>query len=127
MVWEALTNPNITEQYWGNTRLESDWKVGSKLLFRRGKQITDEQTLLRIEPPKFLSYSFNPLFGEFAGEQPSRVTFELTSGNDVVKLVVTHDCFQFNSEVYLACLEGWPMIISSLKSLLECGQPLPDF
>ena len=45
-VWDALTDPEITQQYWFDTRIESDWKVGSKVIYRRNGQITDEQTLL---------------------------------------------------------------------------------
>src|SRR5437016_13818039 len=42
-VWNALTNPEMTQQYWGGTRIESDWKVGSKVLYVRNGEVTDEQ------------------------------------------------------------------------------------
>jgi hypothetical protein len=40
---------------------------------------------------------------------------------------MVHDGFQENSVVYRACSEAWPMILSSLKTLLETGAPLPEF
>jgi uncharacterized protein YndB with AHSA1/START domain len=126
-VWDALTNPEITQQYWFDTRIESDWKVGSKVLYRRKGQITDEQTLLKFEPPHVLSYTFNPLFEEFRGERPSRVTFELAAVEEVVRLTTTHDDFEPNSKGYRACSDGWPVILSNLKTLLETGRPLPEF
>jgi hypothetical protein len=50
------------------------------------------------------------------------VTFELEPiGNVEVKLTVTHDEFEPGSKVHAAVSNGWPMILSSLKSLLETG------
>jgi len=40
-----------------------------------------------------------------------------------VKLTVTHDEFEPGSKVHAAVSNGWPMILSSLKSLLETGRP----
>jgi uncharacterized protein YndB with AHSA1/START domain len=127
-VWNALTNPDITEQYWSGTRIESDWQVGSKVFYRRGGAIVDEHVLLSFEPPRRMSHTFHPLFNEeFRREPPSKVTYEIAAGGDVVRLTVTHDEFPEDSAVYRACRAGWPMIISSLKTLLETGRPLPDF
>jgi uncharacterized protein YndB with AHSA1/START domain len=47
-VWDALTNSEIKQKYWSETRLESDWKVGSKLIYRRNGEIPDENTALMI-------------------------------------------------------------------------------
>ncbi len=123
----ALTNPEITQQYWFDTRIESDWKLGSKVICRQSGKITDEHTLLRFGPPRILSYTFHPLYEEFRNEPPSRVTFEMATAGLVVRLVTTHEDFDVNSKVYIACSEGWPMILSNLKTLLETGKPLPEF
>lgn len=126
-LWQALTDPDLTERYWGRTRLESDWKVGAKLFYRRAGEVTDEHVILAIEPPRLLTHSFHPVFGEFKDEPPSRVTFLLDQSGEVVRLTVVHDEFPPHSKVYPACREGWPMILSSLKTLLETGVPLPAF
>lgn len=125
-VWDALTNPEITEKYWSNTRLESDWKVGSKLIYRRNNEITDENTVLQVELEKLLSYTFEPKYAEFQNEPPSRVTFSISDNGEVVRLIMIHDEFEPNSKLYLACSEGWPMILNSLKTLLETGRPLSN-
>jgi hypothetical protein len=44
-----------------------------------------------------------------------------------VLITVIHDEFEEDSEVYRACSEGWPMLMSSRKTLLETGKPLPEF
>jgi uncharacterized protein YndB with AHSA1/START domain len=127
-VWNALTDPEITQQYWSGTRIESDWKVGSKVIYRRDGKITDEHIVLEVEPLRLLSYAFHPVFiEEFRDEPPSKVTFEIEAGGEVVRLTVIHDEFEEESEVYRACSEGWPMLMSSLKTLLETGKPLPEF
>jgi uncharacterized protein YndB with AHSA1/START domain len=59
------------------------------------------------------------------GERPSRVTFELQPIGSVVKLTVTHDDFESEKATLETTRHGWPAIMSSLKSLLETGSPLP--
>ena len=125
-VWDALTNPEITQKYWSETRLESEWKVGSKLIYRRNGEITDENTVLQVEPETLLRYTFEPKYPEFRNEPPSRVTFLLSDNGEVVRLIMIHDEFEPDSKVYLACREGWPMILNSLKTLLETGNPLSN-
>jgi uncharacterized protein YndB with AHSA1/START domain len=129
-VWQALTDPEITQRYWFGTRFESDWKVGSPIIWRRAGQVTDEQTLLRLERPRVLSFTFHPIINEeYRREPPSKVKLELEAGAGVAvtRLTLVHDEFPENSAVHLACTAGWPQILSSLKTLLETGKPLPQF
>ena len=131
-LWAALTSPEFTKQYWGGTSVESDWKVGSKVIFRWNDKIVHHDTVLKSEPPRLLSYSFHPLhIEEVLSEQPSRVTFEIEEFTDkstrqgsVVKLTVTHDDFPADSQVFPMVCNGWPGILSSLKTMLETGQAI---
>jgi activator of Hsp90 ATPase-like protein len=59
-----------------------------------------------------------------SGEDP-RVTFEIEPVKDVVRLTVTRDEFEPGAEMFKSIQEGWPKVLSSLKSLLETGRPLP--
>jgi uncharacterized protein YndB with AHSA1/START domain len=125
-VWNALTNPDVTQLYWYGTRVESDWKVGSKVVYRRGGEVTDEHIVLAVDPPHSFRHSFHPVFAEeFRKEDPSRVTFAIEQSGGVVRLTLIHDEFPLNSRIIAGCRESWPPIISSLKSLLETGKPLP--
>jgi len=131
-LWKALTDADFTSQYFFGTRLESDWGVGSRYVFRTPDCITNEGTILRAEPPRFLSYTFHHISDEeMRKEPPSRVTFEIESlvdGSDlsgpVVRLTVTHEDFPPESKVFPAISKGWPSILSGLKTLLETGKPL---
>jgi uncharacterized protein YndB with AHSA1/START domain len=102
-VWTALTDPTVTERYWSGTRIESDWKVGSKVVYRRDGKVVDEHVLLTCERPRKFSHTFHPTFGEFSNEPPSNVTFEIVPGGKVVRLALVHNEFQENSAVYRAC------------------------
>jgi uncharacterized protein YndB with AHSA1/START domain len=126
-VWNALTNPDVTEQYWGGTRIESEWQRGATVRYLREGQVMDEHLILEVQPPAKLVHTFQPLFGEFKDEAPSKVTIELKDGGELVRLALVHDNFAPDSKVYRACREGWPMILSGLKTLLETGTPMPAF
>lgn len=59
-------------------------------------------------------------------EKHSRVTFEIEPAGDVVRLTVTHDRLEPGSTMHQGVVKGWPKVLSSLKSLLETGRPLPS-
>jgi uncharacterized protein YndB with AHSA1/START domain len=131
-LWAALTDPKFTVQYWGGTSLESDWQIGSRIVFRWQGKIVHDDTILKCEPPRLLSYSFHPLHKEELLDEPaSRVTFEIEEftgkskrQGPVVKLTVTHDEFPPDSKIFPMISAGWPDILSSLKTLLETGQAI---
>jgi uncharacterized protein YndB with AHSA1/START domain len=128
-LWQALTDGAFTEQYWFGTRVESDWTLGAKVRFRSNGSVSDYGEVLECNPYTRLSYSWHVKFHEaFSGERPSRVVFEIepmsVKGCAEVKLTVTHEDFDPGSKVLAAVSNGWPVILASLKSLLETGTAL---
>jgi DNA-binding transcriptional ArsR family regulator/uncharacterized protein YndB with AHSA1/START domain len=139
-LWQALTDPAFTQRYW-NATFQTDWKAGSTMrwdLF--GLTIADpEQVVLESEPHRRLAYtwhSFTPELAEFleltgeareriAAEQRSKVSFDLEPLGELVKLTVVHDGFEEGSIVASLVSQGWPRILSDLKTLLETGETLP--
>jgi uncharacterized protein YndB with AHSA1/START domain len=75
-------------------------------------------TILRAEAPKLLEYKFG--MGE--GTVMSRVKVELTAETEAVKVVVTNDGWADDDPSYAQNAEGWPRILSRLKTLLETGK-----
>ena len=125
-LWEALTKPEFTHQYWFGCSIESDWKKGSawKLVFSDGR-VGDQGEVLEIAPPKKMIIKWrNEFRPELHEEGFSRATFELEAQGDTVKLTVTHEIDKTPSKFIEAVSGGWPAILSSLKSLLETGKPL---
>ena len=60
-----------------------------------------------------------------SAEPRSKVTFELEPAGEVIRLTVIHDGFEPGSTIVQMVSVGWPDVISSLKTLLETGEPLP--
>jgi len=60
------------------------------------------------------------------GGSASVIQFELTAMGQVTRLKVTHSDLAPSGSFLKAVAPGWPMILSSLKTLVETGHPL-DF
>ncbi len=125
-LWDALTTPEFTRQYWFGIDVTSDWKVGSPIQYLQGAKAKVEGKVLIADRPKLLCYTFREIEGEASKEPPTRVTLELEPelGTGTVRLTVTHSDFVPNSKHLPSISSGWPAVLSGLKSLLETGVPL---
>jgi hypothetical protein len=54
----------------------------------------------------------------------TRVSYELDDLGEVVRLTVTHDGFEAETDTYRTTRDGWPPIFSRLKTWLETGEVL---
>ena len=123
-LWEALTDPQFTRQYWFGTTVECGWKEGSpwKLIGSDGG-LTDTGEILEIDPPRRMIIRWqNEWKAELKAEGPSRCTFELEPVGSAVKLTITHEIERPESKLITAVSGGWPRVVSNLKSLLETGE-----
>jgi uncharacterized protein YndB with AHSA1/START domain len=125
-IWQALTQAEFTERYFHATRVESDWQVGSEVIYHMPDGSTAvEGRVLVCEPFEKLVITWRPRYSEeLASEAPSRVSFEIQPVGDACRLLIRHDEFQPDSQVYEQIQGGWSAIVCSLKSLLETGEPL---
>jgi uncharacterized protein YndB with AHSA1/START domain len=122
-LWDALTSSEFTRQYWFDTELKSDWKVGSSLALVMGGKITDTGEILEADRPRRLSYTFkHEADPEMRKEPATKVVFTLEPHGKIVKLTVTHQGFGVGSKLLDGISKGWPAILSGLKSLLETGK-----
>jgi uncharacterized protein YndB with AHSA1/START domain len=126
-VWQALTEPRFTRRYWPGGKVSSDWQVGSPVQYlTEGGAVGWEGEVVQADAPRVLAFTLHMLISEAHRlEAPSRVSFELEVVQGVVKLTLTHDNFESDSATYDTTVHGWPAIMSSLKSLIETGHPLP--
>jgi uncharacterized protein YndB with AHSA1/START domain len=123
-LWEALTDGDFTERYWFGHRVTSDWKAGSPYRFAKQGAQTIAGKVLVVDPPRRLAYSWDSCSPEAQRERTSRVTFDLEPRGKVVKLTVTHDELDERGVTLRNISGGWPMVVASLKSLLETGHVL---
>jgi uncharacterized protein YndB with AHSA1/START domain len=121
-LWEALTNSEFSKRYWFGTEVRSDWKVGSPFALVTDGKTSDTGEILAADPPRLLSYTFkHELFEEMRDEPATKVVFTIEPHGEIVKLTVTHEGFAAGSKLLGAISNGWPAILSGLKSLLETG------
>ena len=126
-LWNALLDPKETEKYWQHENV-SDWKPGSQWehrAFDAARTLRLKGRVVESVPPRRLVLTWAYPDDASPEEKRSRVTFELEPAAGVVKLTVTDENFQPDSDMLDRIREGWPKVLSSLKSLLESGRPLP--
>ncbi|MFE3226314.1 ArsR/SmtB family transcription factor [Nocardia sp. NPDC059228] len=124
-VWKALTDADLTAQYWGHANV-SDWQPGSEWEHRRvdgSDKIDVVGKVLEVDEPRRLVLTFEDSIG--ADRAPSVVTFLIESHQDIVRLTVTHENLP-NQEMLQGISSGWPAVLANLKSLLETGAVLPQ-
>ena len=125
-VWHALLDGEFTRRYWAHDNV-SDWKQGSRWEHRRddaARTLDLVGEVLESDPPRRLVITWAPPEDEGRRELLSRVTFEIEPVASMVRLTVHHDELAPGSDMESKISQGWPRVLSSLKSLLETGRPL---
>jgi uncharacterized protein YndB with AHSA1/START domain len=127
-LWNALTDGELTKQYWVRHRNASDWKPGSPWHhedYDNPKLVDIAGQVLESAPPRRLVLTWaNP--SDLADPaKVSRVTFEIEPVKDIVRLTVTHEELESESAMLKGITMGWPIVLSSLKTFLETGTAIP--
>ena len=126
-VWQALTSGELSGKYFFGNAVEIDQRIGGAFIVRApdgSLHISGE--VVECERPKKLTVTFNvnwPALIEKLG--PTLVTYEIEPAGEAVRLTLTelHDR-PLSDDILSGGRSGWPAILSSLKSLLETGEPL---
>ena len=120
-LWDALTNPETTKQYYYSGQVQSDLRVGGNFSYLAPDgQINLHGEVLEIDPPKKLVTTFKATWAQ-PGAEITRVMYEIEPMGEVCRLTMTH----FDYEKSKAGVEqGWPVVIAGLKTWLETGKPL---
>jgi uncharacterized protein YndB with AHSA1/START domain len=121
-VWDAITKPDITRQFWVHTN-DSEWKLGSHWQHTKldGSTVDVMGKVLEIDPPKKLIISWFVPHKVDKPELQSRVRFDISEHKPgIVKLEVSHT--ELMPDVLASISKGWPMVLSSMKLLLETGK-----
>ncbi|TGM36553.1 polyketide cyclase [Leptospira levettii] len=132
-VWNAIVDPEVTKKYWSDPLSKnpahinvSEWKVGS---FWKHVRMDEEKTVdivgkvLEIDPPNKLVISWSRPKEIDDDSKHSCVTFEISHYADgLVRLAVNHD--GLDSQMFNGISNGWPSVLSNLKTYLETGKHL---
>ena len=129
-LWDALTNPDLTKEYFFGRRIDSDWTVGSPVKYWLPDGTLDVSgKVLEYDPPRRLSYSWRAEANEELRKLPEAIiTFTADPLGDVVRLTMEEFHPSPIDPKHLdAGRRSWPVVFSSLKSLIETGRSLPPF
>jgi uncharacterized protein YndB with AHSA1/START domain len=120
-VWSAITTPEFTRQYWGGRDNVSDWKKGSPWRHLDpddpGASSVVGEVVESVPPTRLVLTWADP--NDL--KDSSRLTFEIQTLGDLVRLNVIHGEFKPGSIMASKISQGWPLVLSSLKSFLENG------
>ncbi|WP_158751365.1 SRPBCC domain-containing protein [Acidobacterium sp. S8] len=122
-VWEGFVSPESNRVLFMGAELEVDLKPGGSMnwvgIGADGKRTTYVHgEVLQSEPPKLLQYTF--AIGPSSNF--SRVTIELVPETEATKVSLVHDQWAEDNEAYASTADGWPRILSRLKTLIETGK-----
>ena len=125
-VWEALTSAEFTRQYFSGRSVEIEPKVGGSFLMRMPDGRFDiKGRVVEWDPPRRLSATWELDFAEFRELPACLVTYDIEPMGGSVKLTMTEAHQWAVPDAILAGgRQGWPFILSSLKSVLETGKPI---
>ena len=127
-VWQALTGAEALRQNWG--LIHSKWTPGARVeeVSDSGKVLWQGE-VLEAEPGHHLSFTFDVVG---SGEKPTNMSFDIAApvsavqaDEAVVRLTTTQSGFTEGSKVRPDCARAWTEIMSSIKSYVETGKPLP--
>jgi uncharacterized protein YndB with AHSA1/START domain len=126
-VWQALTSAEFSRKYFFGNAVEVDLKLGGAYVMRTpdgSLHICGE--VVECDPPRKLTVTFNVNWPELIEKLgPTLVSYEIEPAGDAVRLTMTesHDR-PLGDDILSGGRQGWPAILSSLKSLLETGEAL---
>jgi len=122
-VWEGFVSKEANKIIFMGADFEVDLRPGGAMTWsgpgKDGKPtryVTGE--VLSVDAPHRFEYKF----GMGDGATMSRAEIVLTQETEAVKVVVTNDAFKDDDPMYSQNTDGWPRILSRLKTLLETGK-----
>jgi uncharacterized protein YndB with AHSA1/START domain len=126
-VWQALTDPAFTAQYFAGFKVDLEPRAGGAfhLRYPDGRVHISGKVVEWSPPRRFGCTWLVEGMKEFAELPECLVAYDIEPSGDAVKVTMTEGHTWDVPEAILAGgRSGWPAILSNLKSVLETGKPL---
>jgi uncharacterized protein YndB with AHSA1/START domain len=119
-VWAEITKLRHAQKPMFNTVLESDFKPGSRMIYRSqdGKRVFIIGEVKEFVPPSRFVHTFR--FTNLA-EAPTLVEWNLAEQGGVTRVTVTHSRFVDQQKTADSVRTSWVDILNNIKSVLETG------
>ena len=124
-LWGALTMNELRKHWWRGHTVETDWQPGSEITSRFPDGSPEfKGRVTESNRPRTLAFEVEEIYwsDEYANERPNRVSFTIEGFSPLTRLTLSNEATPKLIELVRG---GWPAVLSSLKSLLETGNPLP--
>lgn len=123
-LWEVLTNPDYTEQYMYNCRVNTDWELGSEITWKgnfRGYNAFQKGEVVEYEPMSHLKYTtFDPNYG--LPDEPENyihVGYHVHKSGDGSLLTVDNETFDGDKKRLAHIKQGWETVLNGIKEVAE--------
>jgi len=122
-VWKALTDPELIARYMFGSRVETDWQVGSPILWKgeyEGESYEDKGEILAIEPEHRLDVThYSPLGGaEDLPENYHTLSYVLEADGPRTRLSLSQDNNGSEEEAQHS-QAMWEQVLDGLKQVAE--------
>jgi uncharacterized protein YndB with AHSA1/START domain len=126
-VWQALTEPAFSEQYFFGFAVDVEPKQGGRfrLLWPDGRVHVSGE-VAEWSPPRRLAVTWLVEGMNDFGDLPEcLISYDIAPSGEAAKLTMSEShSWDVPRDLLKGGEMGWPKILSSLKSLLETGRPL---
>ena len=126
-VWDALTQPEFTKQYFAGFAIDVEPREGGafRMLYPDGRVHIAGRVIEWSPPRRFACTWVVEGMAEFRDLPECLVTYEIEPAGESVQLTMTEaHSWDVPDDLLSGGRAGWPAILSSLKSVLETGKPL---
>jgi uncharacterized protein YndB with AHSA1/START domain len=122
-VWRALTDPDEIQKYMFGSRVETDWKPGSRITWKgeyEGKKYEDKGVVVEVERERRLKLThFSPTSGdEDVPENYHTLVYELEEGDGKTHVSLSQDNNK-SEEAAEHSRANWDKMLSGLKEVVE--------
>ena len=124
--WNAIVDGSQTQQYFYGTKVESDWEVGSEIRYvaADGSVVADGE-ILAIDAPNRVEMRFRARWDpalEALG--PARQAWSVGKSNGLTTVTVEFYDLADDDARIVDFMDGIPLIVAGMKTLLETGSPI---
>ena len=126
LVWQAMIDGDQTVQYFYGTRVDSTWEPGAEIRYTYPDgSVAADGTVISADPPHRLEMTFHARWDPgLEAEGPVREAWIVEEVDGVSKLTVELYDAVPGSQTYEDFVNGFPYIVSGMKTLLETGSAL---
>ena len=122
-VWKALIDPELIKQYMFGTEVISEWKAGSKIIWKgiwNNKPYEDKGVILTFKPTKMIEYThFSPLEGkEDNSENYHTIQISLVENHSNTIVSLSQDNND-SEKAQLYSEKNWKSMLEGLKKVVE--------